>query len=216
MPKLDLRLTTVATQIRSGLHADIGSDHGHLLVALLRGGRIKRGIAIENKRQPFQNSQHALAGLDAEVRFGDGLAALGKHEADSLSICGMGARTMLHILSTQPDRIPERIVLQPNRRPELIRQWAFRRGFHLISETVAQGHWPYEILSFQRGCGAEDPAYQDVDHRAAMMFGPLTLKKREREFVRQLEAEFEYLIQFKRLSADSSHRLELIRQVIER
>ena len=216
MPRLDRRLKTVAKQIRSDVHADIGSDHGHLLVALLRSGRIRHGIAIENKRKPLQNSQHALVGLDAEARFGDGLAMIGKHEADSLSICGMGAQSMVNILGAHSDRVPEQIVLQPNRRPELIRRWAFQQGLHLVSETIAQGHLPYQIMSFKRGCGTDDPAYQDVDHEAALLFGPLTLKQRDREFVRQLEAEFEYLSHFARLNPDSGHRLELIRHVIKR
>ncbi len=74
MPRLDERLKTVARQIRWPIHADIGSDHGHLLKALLSAGRIDCGIAIENKRQPFENSRRTLADLASEVRLAEGFA----------------------------------------------------------------------------------------------------------------------------------------------
>ncbi|MGB1707088.1 MAG: tRNA (adenine(22)-N(1))-methyltransferase TrmK, partial [Rubripirellula sp.] len=98
MPHLDERLKKVAQQIRVTTHVDIGSDHANLLVALLRSGRVKKGIAIENKQQPLLHSQQALVGLDAEVRFADGLDGLLAGEADSLSICGMGAENIVSIL----------------------------------------------------------------------------------------------------------------------
>lgn len=96
--KLDDRLAAVADQIKSTTHVDIGSDHGSLLVALLNQDRIKFGIAVENKQRPFDNSVRALAGLPAEVRLGDGLNPIEIGEADSLSICGMGAESIRDIL----------------------------------------------------------------------------------------------------------------------
>ena len=120
MPKLDQRLIAVTRRIRSGTHADIGSDHGLLLASLLASGRINSGIAIENKRQPWENSTATLAGLAAEARLGDGLEVLKSGEADSLSICGMGAENMIAILERYPDRVPNTVVLQPNSRLSLI------------------------------------------------------------------------------------------------
>ena len=123
-------------------HADIGSDHANLLVALLRSGRVAKGIAIENKQQPLFHSEAALLGLNAEARLADGLDGLVEGEADSLSICGMGAESIVSILSSHPKRIPELIVLQPNRRADLIRRWGIDSGFHLVDEQIAYAHWP--------------------------------------------------------------------------
>ncbi len=214
MPRLDLRLKAVAKQIRSKVHVDIGSDHAHLLIALLSSGRIEQGIAVENKQQPYQNSKRALAGFNADIRLGDGLNALASNEADSLSICGMGAQSIVDILGSHPDRIPDRIVLQPNRSPELVRQWAIVNHFHLIDETIAHGHWPYQIMSFLRSDDLPDPAYRDVDLEAALLFGPLMLKYRNPDFLGQLKTEYEYLSRFNRLSRETNNRLNLIRDVI--
>ena len=110
--KLDIRLLTVAQQIRSKTHADIGSDHGGLLVWLLENSQVNFGIAIEDKQVPVENSVRALKNLPCDIRLGDGLNALRKDEADSLSICGIGAEKICDILSAHPDRIPPRVVLQ--------------------------------------------------------------------------------------------------------
>ncbi len=212
---MDVRLKTVAHMIRSAVHADVGSDHALLLVSLLRSGRIERGIAIENKLQPFQNSRDALAGLAAEARFSDGLESLKPHEADSLSICGMGGESMVKILEAHPDRVPRRIVLQPNRRADLVRQWALRAGFHIVDEQIAWGHWPYEIMLFEKAYALEaDPAYASVEKDAALMFGPLALRRGEARFVDRLREEQVYLSQFSTLKPYGRERLRLIEQVL--
>ena len=183
MPKLDPRLIAVKEMIWSKTHADIGSDHGGLLVELLDCGRIEFGIAIENNLQPFENSQRALSGLAAEVRLGDGLGVLSRGEVDSISICGMGAKTMLRILDAHPDRLPDKVVLQPNRHAEFVRGWGLSNGFHLQQEFVSRGHWPYAILCFARGgldvnqLPKPDVAYNGLDRDAALLFGPHELRR---------------------------------------
>ena len=216
MPKLDYRLIAVTQQIRSETHVDIGSDHGGLLVSMLRSGRINYGIAIENNRQPFANSVSALANLPAEVRFGDGLHAIKSGEADSLSICGMGADRMLRILTAFPDRVPDHAVLQPNQKPELIRRWALDNRFHLVDEQVVRGHWPYAILSFRRpeDHRMSDPAYKDVNQQAALLFGPHVLKRDDQQFDAQLLEEETYWSQFDRLEHERTQRLKLIRELL--
>lgn len=214
MPHLDVRLRTVAQQIRADSHADIGSDHGHLLVALIRAGRIGYGIAVENKQQPFKNSQKALRGLNAETRLGDGFAALSPGEIDSVSICGMGGETILRILRAGQQRLPERLVLQPNRRPELLRRWAFENSYHLVDEQIAWGHWPYAILCLQRSDDHRDTAYDEIDPTAAFLFGPLLIRRWDRKFVDRLREERQYLRGFDRLGSESAARLSALEQLL--
>ncbi|KAA5539058.1 SAM-dependent methyltransferase [Roseiconus nitratireducens] len=214
MPRLDDRLKAVARQIRCGTHADIGSDHGHLLVALLKSGRIRRGIAIENKPQPLENSSRSLRGLNAEVRFADGFAGLSVGEVDSASLCGLGGETIVRILDAFPDRVPDRVVLQPNRRPEWVRRWAIRSGFHLMDEQIARGHWDYPVLSFQRLGSITDPAYGGLDHEAALLFGPLLMKRMPRLVHDRLAEERLYLRKLQRLGPESAARLRVIERVL--
>ena len=221
MPRLDQRLKTVARQIRWPVHADIGSDHGHLLKALLSAGRIDRGIAIENKQQPFQNSQATLKGLSAEVRLADGFAGLAAGEADGVSICGMGGRSIVRILSAFPDLVPSFVVIQPNRSPELVRQWGIDRGFHLLAEESAAGHWEesqgeYTILRFMKSEGLEDPAYQGIDREAALLFGPHFCKRNDSQSRARLSAEKQYLMKLDRLDDSMRKRLVAIEHLLSR
>ncbi|MCO8124330.1 class I SAM-dependent methyltransferase [Stieleria sp. TO1_6] len=214
MPRLDQRLKCVAQQIRCDVHADIGSDHGHLLKALLMAGRIERGIAIENKQQPFLNSQRNLRGLPAQVRLADGLAGLEPGEADCLSICGMGGQSISQILSAAADRIPPVVILQPNRSPETVRRWGQRQGYRLIDEQVTTGQRAFVILRFQHQGPGDDPAYAGIDRDAAELFGPHLMRRREPHWVRRLEQEQHYLSRLDRLGPDAAQRLKTLDRVL--
>lgn len=216
---MDVRLKTVAGMIQSIVHADVGSDHALLLVALLRSGRIQRGIAIENKRQPLENSRAALRGLAAEVRFSDGVESLHPHEVNSLSVCGMGGERIVTILEAHPERLPSTIVLQPNRRADLVRRWALRAHFRLVDEQIAWGHWPYEIMRLERASSDElhelDPAYAAHDVETALMLGPWLLARREPRLVQRWAEEHAYLSQFTKLEPYASERLRLLKNALD-
>ena len=215
MPKLDDRLKAVAGQIRSRVHADVGSDHGHLLMALLSAGRIERGIAIENKPEPYQNSRATLSGLNADVRLADGLGGLQPGEADSLSLCGMGGELIAQILDTFPDRVPTCVILQPNRRPEAVRQWGLRTGFHIVNEQIVPGRRQYVVIRFLRGEADVDPAYDGIDREAAELFGPLVVRRWEPDFVNALHDEQRYLRSLARLTSESENRLNVMTRLLQ-
>jgi len=215
MPKLDERLKAVARQIRCRVHADIGSDHGHLLKALLLTGRIERGIAIENKQPPFDHSRRTLSGLDAEVRLADGLHGLQADEADSLSLCGMGGELITRILDTFPRRVPSNLVLQPNRRVDTVRRWGLRRCFHLVDEQIVGDRRQYVILRFEQNESDADPAYDGLDREAAELFGPRLIQRWEPDFVKTLSDEHCYLRAFPRLTDESRVRLDAISRLLD-
>ncbi|TWT99004.1 tRNA (adenine(22)-N(1))-methyltransferase [Neorhodopirellula pilleata] len=218
MPRLDPRLRFVAGRIRSQVHADIGSDHGHLLAALLATGRVVRGIAIENKPTPLANSRVALARYACDVRSGDGLEPLQPGEADSLSVCGMGGRSMVEILTRFPDRVPDHVVLQPNQRSDLIRRWGLASGFHLIDEHWVGDHRLFEVLEFSRAAADvlshDDPAYEGLDRSAAVLLGPHHLRRRETKFVERLCEERAYYQGLQVLTPASRERLDAIERSI--
>ena len=233
--RLDDRLLAVEQRIHANVHVDVGSDHGKLLLSLLKKQQIHRGIAIENNERPFQNSTETLrvffpprpadgvAPGVAEVRFGDGLAVLQPHEADSLSICGLGGRAIVRILSKHPDRVPQQLVIQPNNRPEDVRKWALANDFRLMDEIIVGGERDFIVLAFEQhgldGSASQisntlasnlDPAYQDVDFEAAILFGPLIIKRNEPLLLAQVNEELDYWHQFSELAAPAATRLKIV------
>lgn len=200
--RLDLRLREVFHAIRSKVHIDVGSDHGNLLRELLFAGRIERGIAIENKWRPFQNSKSNLVGWNAEVRFGDGLGCTIPNEADSASICGMGGKNIVKILNDHPLNVPEKLVIQPNKMVERVREWGLKNGYQLNNETIIAGPTNYIVLSFGKSPTHSDPAYEGIDESLAILFGPYLLKDKSPDLFQQLVAEKTY---FERLPFRSPH-----------
>ena len=213
--KLDDRLVAVARQIRSTTHVDIGSDHGNLLVTLLNQGNIKYGIAVENKQTPYDNSVRALAGLSAEVRFGDGLEPIEVGEACSLSICGIGAEGIRDILMANPGRIPPHVILQVFHKPEIIRKWALENCFHLLNDHRTAGKRSFTIMSFVKSKDTNDPAYVNLNREAALLFGPFALNRQDEQFDERLRREEAWWRKLDRPTPGSAKRLQLIRSVMD-
>lgn len=215
MQKLDARLNAISVQIRATTHVDVGSDHGRLLASLIHSGRIERGIAIENKQGPYRNSIAALKDLPVDVRLGDGLAPLCEGEADSLSICGMGGEAIVRIVEAFPQRVPPQVCVQPNRHPELVRRWALRSGFHIKDEQTVGERWRHVILTFAKCNAGEDPAYDGLDRDAALLFGPLIIKRKQPAFLESLERESQRMRSCEVLCEQSRQRQEAICKVLE-
>ncbi|MFK7736365.1 MAG: tRNA (adenine(22)-N(1))-methyltransferase TrmK [Pirellulaceae bacterium] len=210
------------------VHADIGSDHGLLLQSLLRDSVVDFGVAVENKQSPYRNSCETLHGLAVDVRLGDGLAAVEAEECTSLSICGMGGESIVRILAQHPERLPASVVLQPNNRPELVREWALREQYLLESETLTEKL--FLILRFHRsqirhpsdsgddGGQFSDPAYHSFDSdnalQAALQFGPMLIKRSDARLYRRLREEQDYWSKKPGLSAEARQRLGLVQTLL--
>ncbi|ACO44803.1 tRNA (adenine(22)-N(1))-methyltransferase TrmK [Deinococcus deserti] len=179
-PVLDARLEAVLELIEADVHVDIGSDHAHLPIRILRAGRASRCIAVELNPGPLAHSLRSAArsGLaeHLEVRQGNGFDPLNPGEVDSASMTGMGTGTIVGILQRAGDKLPAALVLQPNDSPRSIRQWARSSGYHLTAERLMPGYWAYPVLRLDR-LPDEDPAYTGVPFRAALRYGPHLLRE---------------------------------------
>ncbi|WP_293912805.1 tRNA (adenine(22)-N(1))-methyltransferase TrmK [Deinococcus sp.] len=189
--KLDARLHAVLSLTEAEVHADIGTDHAALPLALIQSGRCERVIAVELKGGPLALARRAVAASGLanriEVRQGDGFGPILPGEVGSASLCGLGARTILSILE-RAAWLPPMLILQPNAEPEVLRGWAQAKGFHLNAETLAEGFWRYPILKFEQRDGL-DPAYLNLPHAAALRFGPHLLRRRDAGLLAELERQ---------------------------
>ncbi len=197
-PPLDARLEAVANLIRAPLHADIGSDHAALPLALLHRQRVERVVIVEKTAGPLEVARQAvsLAGLEdrATLRRGDGLDPLLPRELESVSITGLGQRTMLGILERGlgAGKQPETLVVQPNDGAGLLRAWATGHGYWLVAEALAPGFWRYPVLRLEQA-GGPDPAYQGLPEAAASVYGPHLLRQRHPLLVQEVQAQLRRL-----------------------
>ena len=132
--------------------ADVGCDHGYLGIYLLTNGIAKSVIESDVAEGPLQSAMRNAVkyGTKNKMSFhlSDGVKDIPR-DFDTLVCAGMGADTIISILSAAPwlqDR-KYRLILQcQSKRPEL-RQWLYDTGYRINRETLAKdGKFVYTIM----------------------------------------------------------------------
>lgn len=132
------RLLTVARCVEGDVVADVGSDHGLLAAWLLQSGR--RVICVEKHRGPYERTLRAVP--RATVLLGNGLCFV--ESIDCLCMCGFGAAAMVGVLTRGRSRVPPLVVVQPQRDPSVLLEWAAAEGFAV--RCAASGKFPVFVL----------------------------------------------------------------------
>lgn len=183
--RLSARLERVAAHVPAGARlADIGADHGYLLVALMKRGIIASAVAGEVALTPYHAvtrsvREHGL-GQRISVRLADGLAAIEPQDRiTAISFCGMGGETIRDILERDKARLSgaERLILQPNGGEQPLRQWLMDNHYRILAEDVLrENRFDYEIIVADRSGPVRYSAEQ-------LYFGPLQLQERSPAFL---------------------------------
>lgn len=183
--RLSERLQRVAAHVPAGARlADIGSDHGYLLVALMTRGVIAAGVAGEVAVTPFHAAQRSVResnlGQRISVRLANGLKAIEpEDQISAISFCGMGGETIRDILASDKSRLSgkERLILQPNGGERPLRQWLMENGYRILCEEVLrENRFYYEIIVAER----TGPALYTPQE---LYFGPVQLQERSAAFL---------------------------------
>ena len=172
MIKLSKRLETILTLVPKGTCADIGADHGKLMIALFERGIITHGYAVENKVGPYNRLVKALTEADLIddiiPLLSDGIKDV-PESIHTFIIAGMGGDNIIDILKKYPRKtkqIQTLIVDAHNSVPKL-REEVSKMGFAIAEEKIIQEDGVfYEIIKFIR---ADIAIYGEAD----IEFGPI-------------------------------------------
>ena len=157
--ELTPRLRAVAELVPRGARlADIGTDHAYLPVYLLQRGVIGHAIAADLRPGPLERARQTgeRCGMAErmEFRLCDGLGGVRPHEADTITIAGMGGETIAHILAAAPwtKEGGVRLILQPMSSISDLRGWLWGHGYRILKERLVQeGSTFYTILLAEGG-----------------------------------------------------------------
>ena len=161
--KLSKRLQAIYDMVPQGIAADVGSDHGKLIISLFEGGVISKGFAIENKKGPYQRlvkeieNHHLLD--DVIPMLSDGVTDL-PPEVDTVIIAGMGGMNIIKILKAHPSKIKnvQTIIVDAHNAIPEMRKAICKMGFIIAEEDIVnEDDIYYEIIKFIRG----EEAYLD-------------------------------------------------------
>lgn len=132
--------------------ADVGTDHGYLGIWLLQEGRARSVIAADIVPGPLSAARRNAAkyGMSDKMEFclSDGVQSVPR-DFDTLVCAGMGADTMISILSAAPwlrsDRY--RLVLQCQSKTPELRRYLSETGWRIAEETVLRdGRFLYTVM----------------------------------------------------------------------
>ena len=172
MIKLSLRLQTIHDMVPTSVVADVGSDHGKLMIALFESGRINRGYAIENKRGPYNRLVEALTEEKIEdviiPLFSDGIEDL-PSIVSTVVIAGMGADNIIGILKKHPEKIKnvDTIIVDAHSEIPALREEVSKLGYVIADEKIIkEDDVFYEIIKFIKS----DVAFYDNED---LEFGPI-------------------------------------------
>ncbi len=151
---LDSRLSLCADFVRVGAKlADIGTDHAYLPVKLCLDGKINSAIAADINPEPLQRGRQTIekysVGDKVTTRLCDGLESISPDEVTDIVIAGMGADTIIGIISSAPwlKESSKHLILQPMTKAERVVKYLYDNGFEIIKQKgcVAEGK-PYCVM----------------------------------------------------------------------
>ena len=175
---LDGRLASAAGLVRQGARfADIGTDHAHLPLALLRDGRIESAVCSDINRGPLESAMANAreAGFFDKIKFvlTDGAAALEDEGLSDIAICGMGGELIAAIIDAAPFLRDEkiRLILQPMSRQGQLRRYLAGCGFAILKEvySYSQGKYYVTLCAEYTGITYEPSLYERELGRAEFL-----------------------------------------------
>lgn len=152
------RLLAVSSMISGTKVADIGTDHGKLLIYLAMNNRLQHGIGSDVNVGPAESCSKNVSCYGyqnlIETRVGDGLETLCEGEADTIVIAGMGGELILNIINLNLDIAlsAKEIVLQPMTNIHRLLLGLIDLGFTVVDGRLAKEKDKlYQIFKIKKG-----------------------------------------------------------------
>ncbi len=158
--------------------ADIGCDHGYVLIKGVIEGKVVKGIGVDVSKGPFQQ---AISNLEEyrvqekiEIRLGDGLKPLTEGECDICVIGGMGGRLITNILedNIKKSQSFKRLILQPMNSERILRRFLIDNDWTIIYEEILVLDRLYLYIVAEKG-------NMKVDDNFIYDIGPILATKKE-------------------------------------
>lgn len=157
--ELSPRLKKIADLVPSGTAlADVGTDHAYIPVYCQKNNITKSCLAMDVNAGPLERARVNIIkyGLEDKIhtRLSDGLACLGKGEADVIVIAGMGGLLIKEIIENGKSAIDDStfLLLQPMIAPCELRSYLYGEGFNITDEyVVREENKFYNIFAVRKG-----------------------------------------------------------------
>lgn len=199
---LSKRLSYLVNEVPfNSIVADIGCDHGYLVIELAQKGQIKKGFACDVNEGPLQSAKINIEKYHyqsmIETRLGSGVSALtetDKAEVDTLVVAGMGGALIRDIIepSLQMPQL-QTLILQPNIGADIIREYLMKTDFELVKEMIVNDNGiMYPILVYKKNA-----LHTQKWEKFEMTIGPFILRDKSLihvQYVAELKQHWQRVI----------------------
>ena len=199
---LSKRLETIIYLVDQGENvADIGSDHGFIVIELINRNIAASCLAVENKIGPYTNLVKNTSLIkNIKTSLSDGLKEVDK-QFSTVIIAGMGFNTIKEIINDSIEKLDfiDTFIIDSHTLTYELRKFMSETGHFIKDEhCLIENKIFYEIIKFQKG----HKVYSEVE----LKYGPILLNNRSEDFMTHYSNQIEKLKSLVRLHQISSIR----------
>ncbi len=209
------RLKQVGNLVTEDSLIDIGTDHGYLIIDLLKSGVISSAMAVEITKGPLDNvttnvKNHRLKER-VEFRLSDGLKSVEIGDTanyQAVSICGMGGALIAKIIEDSSSKFRGKtLYLQPNNGEQKLRETLVKLGFKIEMELViSDNDIYYEIIKAVPGIA--DYCLEEL------YFGPINLQLKSEMFMAKHKEHAKHLMKInEQLKLNNAQNQKIIKEL---
>lgn len=190
---LSIRLKSILDFIEpSDYVADVGTDHGYLLISCLEKG-VSLVQGIENKEGPYLRAEKNLSPYIQDKRailsLSNGINEL-HPSMDTIVIAGMGGELIVEILDEClcVAKKMKKIILEPNIREYELRKYLSTHSFTFLDEKIVSDKGKYyEIMIVKYNESTPELTEKEC------YFGPILLQQKTEIFVKKWKEKMQHI-----------------------
>ena len=220
--KLSKRLQTIADFVKKGaVVADIGTDHAHIPIYLIKNNIISRAYACDINAGPLEKAEENInyyGVKNIELRLSNGLEKLKTDEADTVIIAGMGGELIIDILDRGQGFFDKKntFILSPHTKIEEVRNYLLRKGLKILKEDMCidEGKF-YTVMEVK--CTENKEMYSEAE----LLYGKYLIENKHPvllRFLKKEEAKYISILSNIGLNEERKtelrHRLDIIKETI--
>ena len=220
--KLSKRLQTIADFVKKGaVVADIGTDHAHIPIYLIKNNIISKAYACDINAGPLEKAKENInyyGVKNIELRLSNGLEKLKTDEADTFIIAGMGGELITDILE-RGRRFFEskrKFILSPHTKIDEVRKYLLSNGFEITKEDMCidEGKF-YTVME------AKYTENKEMYSEAEFLYGKYLIENKHPvllRFLKKEEAKYISILSNIGLNEERKtelrHRLDIIKETM--
>lgn len=191
--------------------ADVGCDHGYLIIEGFLNYNLSKAYAIDNKEMPLDNARNNIMKYDfsknVEFLLSDGLDKMEDY-FDVVVFAGMGGLLILELLEKDFRKLYDsRIVVQANRNTYEVRKFLTEKGYYIYDESIVfEDNKYYEIIVFEK---TEQPYIYNTNE---LIFGPVLLERKDNVFKDKLNNDLRILKKIPHKNEEILSKINMVKE----